>query len=107
MQARLGIASPRRLRLPSCVEHRGRSTWSERPRLVDTSRVDHLKPPSDRDAPRRHGFMIVGAPFSGKTSAYRVLADALSKLHAEYPNDPRWTDVVPFVMNPKSVTMGQ
>ncbi len=55
----------------------------------------------------RHGFMIVGAPFSGKTSAYRVLADALSKLHKEYPNDPRWTDVVPFVMNPKSVTMGQ
>jgi dynein heavy chain len=51
--------------------------------------------------------MIVGAPFSGKTSAYRVLADALSKLHKEYPNDPRWTDVVPFVMNPKSVTMGQ
>ena len=27
------------------------------------------------------GFMIVGAPF---------------KLHAEYPNDARWTDVVPF-----------
>ena len=55
----------------------------------------------------RHGFMIVGAPFSGKTSAYRVLADALSKLHAEFPEDGRWTDVVPFVMNPKSVTMGQ
>jgi dynein heavy chain len=55
----------------------------------------------------RHGFMIVGSPFSGKTSAYRVLADALSKLHAEYPDDGKWTDVVPFVMNPKSVTMGQ
>ena len=50
--------------------------------------------------------MIVGAPFSGKTSAYRVLADALSKLHAEYPSDNRWTDVAMFVMNPKSVTMG-
>ena len=55
----------------------------------------------------RHGFMIVGSPFSGKTSAYRVLADALGKLHAEYPEDSRWTDVVPFVMNPKSITMGQ
>ena len=51
--------------------------------------------------------MVVGAPFSGKTSAYRVLADALSKLHAEYPSDNRWTDVEMFVMNPKSVTMGQ
>ena len=55
----------------------------------------------------RHGFMIVGLPFSGKTMAWRCLADMMGKLHQREPNDSRWNDVVPFLMNPKSISMTQ
>ena len=53
----------------------------------------------------RHGLMIVGLPFSGKTSSYKVLAQALT-LMKERGQDKQ-DDVEFHVVNPKSVTMGQ
>eukprot|EP01038_Epipyxis_sp_PR26KG_P004763 gene4763-6681_t len=55
----------------------------------------------------RHGFMIVGLPFSGKSSAWKVLGDVLGLLSERYPQDKRWSKVIPIVQNPKSITMGQ
>ena len=53
----------------------------------------------------RHGFMIVGDPLGGKTSAYKVLAAALADLQTsglmeEYKVDFR-------IINPKSMPMSQ
>ena len=53
----------------------------------------------------RHGLMIVGQPFSGKSSSYRVLAQALG-IMAERGQDAQ-VKVDYHVINPKSLTMGQ
>ncbi|PNI91683.1 DNAH3 isoform 2 [Pan troglodytes] len=53
----------------------------------------------------RHGYMIVGDPMGGKTSAYKVLAAALSDLHAA--NQMEEFAVEYKIINPKAITMGQ
>jgi len=53
----------------------------------------------------RHGLMIVGQPFSGKTCSYRVLARALT-LMAE-KGDEGQVKCEYHCVNPKAITMGQ
>ena len=53
----------------------------------------------------RHGFMVVGESFAGKTSAYKVLQGALTDINKENPNLE--SKVVIQCLNPKSITMGQ
>ncbi|OAJ37962.1 hypothetical protein BDEG_21931 [Batrachochytrium dendrobatidis JEL423] len=52
----------------------------------------------------RHGYMLVGMPWSGKTTSYRVLAAALSDIFERTLSENR---VEYKVINPKSITMGQ
>ncbi|KAI8825055.1 dynein heavy chain and region D6 of dynein motor-domain-containing protein [Fimicolochytrium jonesii] len=58
----------------------------------------------------RHGFMLVGEPFGGKTASYRVLAEALTALGGQEGQgipDAEWLKVQYKVINPKAISMGQ
>ncbi|XP_042293782.1 dynein axonemal heavy chain 3 [Sceloporus undulatus] len=53
----------------------------------------------------RHGYMIVGEPMGGKTSAYKVLAAALGDLSLESSSEESAVEY--RIINPKAITMGQ
>ncbi|KAM7373014.1 hypothetical protein PAMP_007900 [Pampus punctatissimus] len=53
----------------------------------------------------RHGFMIVGDPLGGKTSAYKVLAAALGDLYKAKLMEEFAVNYC--IINPKAITMGQ
>nr|XP_046259789.1 dynein axonemal heavy chain 6 isoform X2 [Scatophagus argus] len=57
----------------------------------------------------RHGVMLVGPTGGGKTTVYTVLADTLEALHRteHKANNPFYQPVKTYVLNPKSVTMGE
>ncbi|CAK9798694.1 Dynein axonemal heavy chain 7 [Anthophora quadrimaculata] len=53
----------------------------------------------------RHGFMLVGEPFGGKTSVLHTLADALTLMY-EW-GDENGAATKYYTINPKSITSGQ
>lgn len=52
----------------------------------------------------RHGLMVVGLPFAGKTMALKVLANALTELHEKGLMEEMKTHIC--IINPKSISMG-
>ena len=54
----------------------------------------------------RHGLMLVGPANSGKTTTYRVLAEALTLVSTEAPSFEEKA-VETYVINPKSITLAQ
>ncbi|XP_045521817.1 dynein axonemal heavy chain 1-like [Pieris brassicae] len=56
----------------------------------------------------RHGLMLVGPAGSGKTKCYEILRDALTAIKGKLaPDGFPFTTVHTFIVNPKSITMGQ
>lgn len=48
----------------------------------------------------RHGLMVVGDPYAGKSSIIEVLQQAMSMIK----DDPKFVNVLTFFVNPKSIT---
>uniref|UniRef100_A0A8D0GTF0 Dynein axonemal heavy chain 6 n=1 Tax=Sphenodon punctatus TaxID=8508 RepID=A0A8D0GTF0_SPHPU len=55
----------------------------------------------------RHGVMLVGPTGGGKTVVYQILADSLGALHEAGEQNPFYQPVKTYILNPKSITMGE
>ena len=55
----------------------------------------------------RHGVMLVGPAGGGKTTVYNVLAGTLRTLHQKGVKNYFYQPVHIYVLNPKSITMGE
>jgi dynein heavy chain len=55
----------------------------------------------------RHGLMLVGPTGGGKTTTYEVLKDTLTNLHTLKDPNPYYQIVRTYVLNPKSISMGE
>uniref|UniRef100_A0A286XH43 Dynein axonemal heavy chain 6 n=1 Tax=Cavia porcellus TaxID=10141 RepID=A0A286XH43_CAVPO len=55
----------------------------------------------------RHGVMLVGPTGGGKTTVYRILAETLGNLQKLNLGNPFYQAVKTYVLNPKSITMGE
>jgi dynein heavy chain len=56
----------------------------------------------------RFGVMVVGPTGGGKTTTYKILADAMTKLREEHKStDKRFQVVKKKILNPKSISMGE
>lgn len=51
----------------------------------------------------RHGLMVVGDPYAGKSSIIKVLQEAMSSIK----NDSKFVNVLAYYVNPKSITQNQ
>jgi dynein heavy chain len=51
----------------------------------------------------RHGLMVVGDPYSGKSCVIRTLSEAMSNIK----DDPEFVNVQSFFINPKAITQNQ
>jgi hypothetical protein len=48
----------------------------------------------------RHGLMVVGKSYSGKSRVLQVLGKAISHIK----DDPKFVNVLQYYVNPKSIT---
>uniref|UniRef100_A0A8C9QA43 Dynein heavy chain hydrolytic ATP-binding dynein motor region domain-containing protein n=1 Tax=Spermophilus dauricus TaxID=99837 RepID=A0A8C9QA43_SPEDA len=55
----------------------------------------------------RHGVMLVGPTGGGKTTVYQILAETLGNLQKLDLGNPFYQAVKTYVLNPKSITMGE